>query len=107
MRRAYESTKSLEERMRGSKPNTAEVAVHSIRFYSKDLHEYNPTLFIVKGIWGGERGNEGKEIVNPEGIGGTLCPGLRGVTNVIVFIYRSGTAARGAHDEGETKDGNR
>ena len=35
MRRAYESTKSLEERMRGSKPNTAEEAVHSIRFYSK------------------------------------------------------------------------
>ena len=35
MRRAYESTKSLEEKLRGSKPNTGEVAVHSIRFYSK------------------------------------------------------------------------
>jgi len=43
---------------------------------------------------GGERGNERKEIVNPEGIGETLCPGLEGVTNVIVFIYKSGTTAR-------------
>ena len=35
MRRAYKSTKFLEEKLRGSKPNTEEVAVHSIRFYSK------------------------------------------------------------------------
>ena len=56
MRRAYESTKSLEERMRGSKPNTAEVAVHSIRFYSKDLHEYNPTVYSKRNV----RRREGK-----------------------------------------------
>jgi len=35
MQRAYKSTKFLEEKLRGSKPNTGEVAVHSIRFYAK------------------------------------------------------------------------
>jgi len=39
-------------------------------------------------------GNERKEIVNPEGQVNPV-PWVRGVTNVIVFINRSGTAARG------------
>jgi len=47
----------LEERMRGSSPNTAEEAVHSIRFYSKDLHEYNPYFYSKRNVRG-ERGNE-------------------------------------------------
>jgi len=31
MRRAYKSTKSLEDKNEGLKPNAAEVAVHSIK----------------------------------------------------------------------------
>jgi len=68
MRRAYESTKSLEERMRGSKPILQIGGTQYKIFYSKDLHDK------IYGFYANEsEEREGKtkekEIVNPEGTG--------------------------------------
>jgi len=52
---------------------------------------------------GGERGTKGKRSLTLKDRRNPM-PWAEGVTNVIVSIYRSGTAARGARDEGETKD---